>query len=68
MNPKEKAVDLFYKMKGFRVKHTHSKRCALIAVDEAIEAEKNVLVKFKFVNEDYKSDYWESVKTEIEKL
>lgn len=37
MNPKEKAKYLFDKMKGFRVKHSHSKKCARIAVEEMIE-------------------------------
>lgn len=36
MTPKEKAKELFDKMKGFRVKHSHSKKCALIAVDEIL--------------------------------
>jgi len=39
MEPKEKAKELFDKMKGFRVKHFHSKRCALIAVDEILKIE-----------------------------
>jgi len=34
MNSKEKAEDLFNKMKGFRVKHTHSRKCALVAAKE----------------------------------
>lgn len=35
MTEKQEAVDLFTKMKGFRVKHTHSKKCALVAIDLA---------------------------------
>ena len=61
MTPKEKAVELFNKMKGFRVKHTHSKKCAVIAVDEILKA----------LPEDHQSDiwsYWEQVKTELENL
>jgi len=30
--PKEKALEIFNSMKGFRVKHSHSKKCALNAV------------------------------------
>jgi len=63
MTPKEKAKELFDKMKGFRVKHTHSKKCAKIAVDEILLHEKenhSILDKI--------TDYWQEVKTEIEKL
>jgi hypothetical protein len=60
MTPKEKAKQLFDKMKGFRVKHSHSKKCALIAVDEILNA-------IEYLDED--SEYfWEEVKQEIEKL
>jgi len=37
MTPKEKAQEIFDKMKGSRVKQTHSKRCAIIAVDEILK-------------------------------
>jgi hypothetical protein len=30
--PEEKALEIFNSMKGFRVKHSHSKKCALKAV------------------------------------
>jgi len=36
MTPKERAKYLFDKMKGFRVKHSHSKKCAKIAVEEML--------------------------------
>lgn len=58
IDPKEKAKELFDKMKGFRVKHSHSKKCARIAVDEIIA----ICTQSKFI------DYWNEVKTEIEKL
>ena len=32
MTPKERANELFNSMKGFRVKHSHAKRCAKNAV------------------------------------
>jgi hypothetical protein len=44
------------------------KQCALIAAEEAEKSEYNVLIKFGFVTENYKSDYWQEVKYEIEKL
>lgn len=55
MTPKEKAIDLFGKMKGFRVKHTHSKKCALICADEVLKSFPN----------DY---YWTEVRKEIEQI
>jgi len=58
MTPQEKAIDLFNKMKGFRVKHTHSKRCAKVAVDEILTIHGSHLHQ----------DYWQEVKKEIEKL
>jgi len=33
INPPEKATSLFTQMKGFRVKHSHSKKCALVAAE-----------------------------------
>jgi hypothetical protein len=36
MEAKEKAKDIYDKMKGFRVKNTHRKKCALICVDEIL--------------------------------
>lgn len=32
MTPQEKAIEIFNSMKGFRVKHSHAKKCALNAV------------------------------------
>jgi len=68
--PKEKADELFKKMKGFRVKHSHSKKCAIVAVDEIIE-------QWEYIDT-YISDlggklnpnlkYWQEVKSELEKL
>lgn len=64
-NPQEKAFQIYQKMKGFRVKNSHAKKCALVCVDEII-------------NEDYiihsvhshlsRNEYWADVKKEIEKL
>ena len=32
MTPQEKAMEIFNSMKGFRVKHSHAKKCAIKAV------------------------------------
>ena len=62
MTPKEKAKELFDKMKGFRVKHSHSKKCALIAVDEVMSELK--IYESAII---YKG-FWEQVKNEIKLL
>ena len=69
MTPKEKADQLFNKMKGFRVKHIHSKKCALIAVDEILKIQTmiNDLPLSEIIMEAYPK-FWKEVKTEIEKL
>lgn len=58
MTPPDKAKDIYDKMKGFRVKNTHRKKCALVAVDLLIE----------YASTNLGARYWESVKFEIEKL
>jgi hypothetical protein len=75
MTPKEKAkqlVDKYIALTDGWVygisNWEHKKKCALIAVDESEKSEYNVLIKFGFVTENYKSDYWQQVKTEIENL
>lgn len=79
MNAKEKAdelIDKMYYIGRYDDKEDYNpamaweraKQCALIAVDEAEKSEYNVLTKFGFVTENYTSDYWQQVKSEIEKL
>lgn len=70
MTPKEKAQYLIYKFtphaygvwdkNGSKEERYHSKQCALIAVDEIMDA----LEK----NGSWNYDYWQEVKLEIEKL
>ncbi len=36
MTLEQEALELFNSMKGFRIKHTHSGKCAKIAVDRVI--------------------------------
>jgi hypothetical protein len=66
MTPKEKADELFNKMKGFRVKHTHSKKCALIAVEEIEKAIDFDWIEIQNLESEHR--YWEQVKEELEKL
>ncbi len=64
LTPKEKAQALFDSMKGFRVKHSHSLKCANNAVDEIL-IELRVI---EFFHEMYKLTlikYWEDVKEEL---
>lgn len=63
MNPKEKAKYLFDKMKGFRVKHSHSKKCARIAVEEILKTNEDTS-KYG----DIFSRYWLEVLKEIDLL
>jgi len=65
MTPKEKAIELVTKYYGHFTAHMSiAKKCALIAVDEIIEAA-------EWYESDYhykKVEYWREVKQEIEKL
>ena len=67
MTPKEKAIELKYKMENFTI---YPKRCALIAVDEVIEfmeADDFDGDTCYWANHS-KMKYWIEVKQEIEKL
>ena len=73
MEPKEKAKELFDKMKGFRVKHSHSKKCALIAVDEILDVSKIELGMDSSSHDvvifaTTRIIFWQEVKKEIELL
>jgi hypothetical protein len=65
MTPKEKAKELFDKYFEATNNYYQAKQCALIAVDEIIEAVRNAydeeLLGIQIL-------YWEKVKQEIEKL
>jgi hypothetical protein len=74
-SPKEKAKELYNKylplVQGGHLNETYhnkAKQCAIIAANEAEQAEYNVLIKFNLVTKTYKSKYWEEVKQELEKL
>jgi len=61
MTAADQAVEIYNKMKGFRVKNTHRKKCALAAVDLIIQEANDC-------HENYRTLYWLDVKTEIKKL
>ena len=71
MTPKEKAKELFDKYAtyvvmwtgGIEVENQNCKQCALIAVDEIIDA-----IKHEDNRMYYEIKYWEEVKQEIENL
>lgn len=84
MTPKEKAIELYEKFKPFTLKVTYkmndgsilennwnAKQCALIAVDELIEA---TSMRYEFRNGEIVEagrkplQYWLDVKNEIENL
>jgi hypothetical protein len=62
MTPQEKAKELVNKMYG--VTDYQAKQSALIAVDEVLSIKKEIWDDF---HREY-FDYWQQVKTEIEKL
>ena len=77
MKPKEKATELVNKERTIiRIAHIYNslpsedeiylaKQCALIAVDEILDALKGLVFGIEYINN---SDYWEEVKEEIENL
>jgi len=67
MTPKEKAKELYFKMHSQKqIVSKEAKQCALIAVDEVIEA--NPII-FRLDNTIMSNkSYWDDVKQEIEKL
>ena len=75
MTPKEKAIELVDKYGtyvvmwtgGIEVERQNCKQCALIAVDEIIEATKTEIDRPDY-NGVVLDKYWQEVKTELEKL
>jgi hypothetical protein len=73
MTPKDKAIELVHKYVNLTdgwvygiASWEHKKKCALVAVDEIIEA-----IDFDWMevqNLDSEHRYWEKVRQEIEKL
>lgn len=63
MTPKEKANELVDKMHDWFIDYGQAKGCAVIAVDELIEALHEHHWQNRLI-----IDYWEEVKHELEKL
>lgn len=62
--PKEKALEIYEATKGFRVKNSHRKKCALVAVNECIELP-------NFINQSVETPltaYYFKVRTELQAL
>jgi hypothetical protein len=68
MTPKEKAEDLFDKFCSITGLFTEAKQCALIAVDEIINNFGTRTTGQEFYTEYRAVEYYQQVKTEIEKL
>jgi len=68
MTPKEKAIDLIYKYDFTScMSEEQVKQCALICVDEILNQYNNCKFDYKILYEQ-ESEYWQEVKTEINKL
>jgi hypothetical protein len=72
MKPKEKCDELFLKYHNLWINGNSiiAKQCALIAVDEILKTDPMITWGESDTGIDYKSndEYWQEVKTEIEKL
>jgi copper chaperone CopZ len=68
MSPQEKAKDIYDKMKGFRVKNSHRKSCALKCADEVIDSLKNLDGLQDNMKVRFAIKHWQWTKEEIEKL
>ena len=66
MTPQEKAIEIFNSMKGFRVKHSHAKKCALNAVKLRLDG--NFLYSSIEFGKDESYEYWEQVEIELKKI
>lgn len=68
MTPQEKAKEIYDQMKGFRVKNTHRKKCALVCVQNIIGSYQEVLKEraYHFINEQI--DFYREVSIEINNL
>lgn len=65
MTPKEKASELYSKFSIMANSYIEGKKCALLAVDEMLNCETNVMV---VQNQRKHFYYWEKVKDEIQNL
>lgn len=70
MTPKEKAIELVKKYKGFEMPNEHiaSKQCALIAVEELIDSHLLLTTTHDSKPSIRCKRYWQEVKNELNKL
>ena len=77
MTPQEKATELVKKYKDYSLHHNslekcieNAKQCASIAVDEIKKAHPIIPLTYMLESEaiDFAIEYWNEVKSEIEKL
>lgn len=60
ITPKQDAEALFNSMKGFRVKHSHVRKCANIVCDTLINE-----YKYKTDDLEFRLEHWQQVKIEL---
>lgn len=65
MTPKQKAIELYNQMYDYSLFEEEAKRCALIAVEEIIDANP---IAFDEEDNCIAKQWWKEVKTEIQKL
>lgn len=73
MESKEKAQEIYDRMKGFRITNKHRKKCALVCVDEMIKELEALYIIIQGDNVRCKHTdkllaYYLEVKEELEKL
>lgn len=70
LSPQEQAEEIFNMMKGFRVKHSHSKKCGLALVKMVIQSSPSlpILSDGGTYGEDIElsTEYWKQVEVELQ--
>jgi hypothetical protein len=64
LEPKEKALEIYDKMKGFRISNRHRMKCALVAVQQT-QNELMIIYPNRELNH-VRIKYWEDVLKELE--
>ncbi len=67
MTPKQKAEELIDKF-TFEIGNFNAKQCALIAIDEILNFDLKAKNESQFIIERRIEEYWQEVRTELEKL
>lgn len=68
MTPKEKADELYVGYRYLTNDSRIAKKCALIAIDEILNFDLKAKNESQFIIERRIEEYWQEVKTELEKL